>query len=245
MDIPDSGLKVLVVDDHPANLLLMAQQLGYLGLSHASASDGREGLEKWRRTPFDVLVLDCNMPHMSGYQLATAVRSEERQSGRPRCVILGYTANAQPEVRQSASAPAWTIACSSPSACVHSANAWPRSCPDHTQPSSHCSTWRAWPASSATTPEAEPASHCRAHKPAGRPGTAHEPRSPASGRRDSRAGAQDPQRGTAAGSKAHDDGLRGPGGRNVVCRVHQTATAGTGSAYAPSGESAGQELAKA
>lgn len=100
VDIPDSDLKVLVVDDHPANLLLMAQQLGYLGLSHASASDGREGLEKWRHTPFDVLVLDCNMPHLSGYQLATAVRSEERQNGRPRCVILGYTANAQPEVRQ-------------------------------------------------------------------------------------------------------------------------------------------------
>ncbi len=100
VEVPAQDLNVLVIDDHPANLMLMAQQLGYLGLNHASASDGREGLEKWRRTPFDVLVLDCNMPHMNGYQVATTVRSEERQSGRPRCVILGYTANAQPEVRQ-------------------------------------------------------------------------------------------------------------------------------------------------
>ncbi|MFZ5937023.1 hybrid sensor histidine kinase/response regulator [Pseudomonas putida] len=100
VEAPAPGLKVLVIDDHPANLLLMAQQLSYLGLSHASASNGREGLDKWRNVPFDVLVLDCNMPHMNGYQLATTVRSEERQSGRPRCVILGYTANAQPEVRQ-------------------------------------------------------------------------------------------------------------------------------------------------
>ncbi|WP_085674882.1 MULTISPECIES: ATP-binding protein [unclassified Pseudomonas] len=100
VEAPAPDLKVLVIDDHPANLMLMAQQLNYLGLTHASASDGREGLEKWRHTPFDVLVLDCNMPHMNGYQVATAVRCEERQNGRPRCVILGYTANAQPEVRQ-------------------------------------------------------------------------------------------------------------------------------------------------
>jgi two-component system sensor histidine kinase EvgS len=33
---------VLVIDDHPANLQLMAQQLGYLGLEHASARDGRK-----------------------------------------------------------------------------------------------------------------------------------------------------------------------------------------------------------
>lgn len=100
VEAPAPDLKVLVIDDHPANLMLMAQQLNYLGLSHASASDGHAGLEKWRQTPFDVLVLDCNMPHMNGYQVATAIRGEERENGRSRCVILGYTANAQPEVRQ-------------------------------------------------------------------------------------------------------------------------------------------------
>ncbi|MEW2927387.1 transporter substrate-binding domain-containing protein [Pseudomonas juntendi] len=100
LDVPDPGLRVLVIDDHPANLELMAQQLGYLGLQHASARDGREGLAAWRAGDFDVLVLDCNMPHMNGYQLATAVRTEERHGQRPRCTILGYTANAQPEVRR-------------------------------------------------------------------------------------------------------------------------------------------------
>ncbi|MFK2913441.1 ATP-binding protein [Pseudomonas sp. 3HC3] len=100
LDVPDPRLNVLVIDDHPANLQLMAQQLGYLGLEHASARDGREGLAAWRAGDFDVLVLDCNMPHMNGYQLATAVRAEERHGRRPRCTILGYTANAQPEVRR-------------------------------------------------------------------------------------------------------------------------------------------------
>ncbi|MFJ4066421.1 transporter substrate-binding domain-containing protein [Pseudomonas sp. NPDC089996] len=100
VEVPAPDLKVLVIDDHPANLMLMTQQLGYLGLSHASASDGRKGLEQWRQAPYDVLLLDCNMPHMNGYQVATAIRCEERQRQRRRCVILGYTANAQPEVRQ-------------------------------------------------------------------------------------------------------------------------------------------------
>ncbi|MEX5507104.1 transporter substrate-binding domain-containing protein [Pseudomonas putida] len=100
LDVPDARLKVLVIDDHPANLQLMAQQLGYLGLPYASARDGREGLAAWRAGDFDVLVLDCNMPHMNGYQLATAVRAEERHGKRLRCTILGYTANAQPEVRR-------------------------------------------------------------------------------------------------------------------------------------------------
>ncbi|BBH47275.1 transporter substrate-binding domain-containing protein [Pseudomonas sp. KU43P] len=100
VEAPDPQLNVLVIDDHPANRLLMAQQLGYLGLSQTSAGGGREGLQTWREGQFDVLVLDCNMPHMNGYQLAAAVRAEERRSKRPPCVILGYTANAQPEVRQ-------------------------------------------------------------------------------------------------------------------------------------------------
>ncbi|MFJ4155547.1 transporter substrate-binding domain-containing protein [Pseudomonas sp. NPDC089752] len=100
VEVPDPRLNVLVIDDHPANLLLMAQQLGYLGLNHTTASDGREGLDKWREGGFDVVVLDCNMPHMNGYQLAAAVRTEERLRGRAHCTILGYTANAQPEVRQ-------------------------------------------------------------------------------------------------------------------------------------------------
>lgn len=100
LQTPDPHLNVLVIDDHPANLQLMAQQLGYLGLQHATAEDGREGLAAWRAGDFDVLVLDCNMPHMNGYQLATAVRAEEQRTGRRRCTILGYTANAQPEVRR-------------------------------------------------------------------------------------------------------------------------------------------------
>ncbi|MEE1868940.1 transporter substrate-binding domain-containing protein [Pseudomonas auratipiscis] len=95
-----AALKILVVDDHPANLLLMTQQLTHLGLAYGSADNGLEGLQRWRREPFDVLVVDCNMPGINGYQFARTVRTEESERRWPRCTILGYTANAQPEVRQ-------------------------------------------------------------------------------------------------------------------------------------------------
>ncbi|MBM5457781.1 transporter substrate-binding domain-containing protein [Pseudomonas sp. P66] len=95
-----AALKILVVDDHPANLLLMTQQLSHLGLAYRSVDNGLEGLHRWRREAFDVLVVDCNMPGMNGYQFARTVRTEESERQWPRCTIFGYTANAQPEVRQ-------------------------------------------------------------------------------------------------------------------------------------------------
>lgn len=94
------ALKVLVVDDHPANLLLLTQQLNYLGVHHRSVDNGPAGLDLWRSESFDVLIVDCNMPRMNGYQFAQAVRAREAKEQRPPSTILGYTANAQPEVRE-------------------------------------------------------------------------------------------------------------------------------------------------
>ena len=100
IETPDARLRVLVVDDHPANVMLLGQQLAFLGVHHQSASQGEEGLARWREHTFDVLVIDCNMPIMNGYQLARRIREEEARTGRPRCTLLGYTANAQPEILQ-------------------------------------------------------------------------------------------------------------------------------------------------
>ena len=91
------SLNVLVVDDYPANRLLLAEQLGHLGHRVRDANDGEQGLASWREEAFDVVITDCNMPKLNGYALAQAIREEEPQRGRKRCLILGFTANAQPE----------------------------------------------------------------------------------------------------------------------------------------------------
>ncbi|KAB0495808.1 transporter substrate-binding domain-containing protein [Pseudomonas vancouverensis] len=92
-----SSLRILVVDDHPANRLLMARQLTYLGHQIAEAVDGAQGYEVWARGQFDVIITDCNMPVMSGYELAQKVRETEAERQMPTCTILGFTANAQPD----------------------------------------------------------------------------------------------------------------------------------------------------
>ncbi|WP_460122283.1 transporter substrate-binding domain-containing protein [Pseudomonas sp. S2_C03] len=90
------ALTILVVDDYPANRLLMTRQLNYLGHRVTAAEEGRQGFEKWSQAAFDVLITDCNMPVLSGYEMTAAIREKEREQGLPRTLILGFTANAQP-----------------------------------------------------------------------------------------------------------------------------------------------------
>ncbi|MDU9394868.1 transporter substrate-binding domain-containing protein [Pseudomonas sp. zfem002] len=92
-------LDILVVDDYPANRLLLQQQLSFLGHRVATAANGHEGLRTWLRQRFDVLITDCNMPGLNGYALARAVREDERRKGKTSVLLLGCTANAQPQER--------------------------------------------------------------------------------------------------------------------------------------------------
>jgi two-component system sensor histidine kinase EvgS len=93
-------LNVLVVDDHPANRLLMCQQLGYLGHQFTAAQNGATGFQAWRQERFDLVIADCNMPVMNGYELSHSIREYEAREQLTPCVVLGFTANAQPEEKQ-------------------------------------------------------------------------------------------------------------------------------------------------
>lgn len=97
-DVP--VLNVLVVDDHPANRLLMCQQLGYLGHLFTAAQNGAAGFQAWRQEHFDLVIADCNMPIMNGYELSRSIREYEQREQLTPCVVLGFTANAQPEEKQ-------------------------------------------------------------------------------------------------------------------------------------------------
>ncbi|MDB5994276.1 MAG: hybrid sensor histidine kinase/response regulator [Pseudomonas sp.] len=94
---PIRPLTVLVIDDYPANRLLLSRQLSYLGHRVMDAEEGRQGLALWREYEFDVLITDCNMPVLDGYELAGAIRDEEQAQGLQPTLILGLTANAQPD----------------------------------------------------------------------------------------------------------------------------------------------------
>lgn len=90
-------LKVLVVDDHAANRMLLTQQLEHLGHQVEVASDGSLALQLWHPDDFDLVITDCNMPVLNGYGLARRIRELEKEMDAEPCVIFGFTANAQPD----------------------------------------------------------------------------------------------------------------------------------------------------
>ncbi|PJI49708.1 MAG: hybrid sensor histidine kinase/response regulator [Pseudomonas sp.] len=91
------SLKVLVVDDHVANRMLLSQQLEHLGHQVEVASDGVQALQLWHPGDFDLVITDCNMPVLNGYGLARRIREVEQEMEAQPCVIYGFTANAQPD----------------------------------------------------------------------------------------------------------------------------------------------------
>lgn len=85
-------LKLLVVDDHQVNRMLLQRQLSYLGHQVWQAADGAEALQLLKELQLDLVLTDCNMPLMDGYQLAQAIRADEALQN---LVVLGLTARAQ------------------------------------------------------------------------------------------------------------------------------------------------------
>jgi two-component system sensor histidine kinase EvgS len=94
------SLSVLVVDDLPANRMVLVQQLQFLGHQVVAVDSAEAALQRWRNEVFDVLVTDCNMPDMSGYALSEAIRRIEAQEQRPRSALVGCTANAFEDEQQ-------------------------------------------------------------------------------------------------------------------------------------------------
>ncbi|WP_422418662.1 transporter substrate-binding domain-containing protein [Pseudomonas sp. GZD-222] len=97
---PMPAQSILVVDDYPANLMLLERQLTVLGHRVSQASDAQQALALWQQQVFDTVITDCYMPGMDGHQLTRRIRNLERQLQRPACLILGLTANAQAQERE-------------------------------------------------------------------------------------------------------------------------------------------------
>ncbi len=83
-------MMILVVDDHPINRRLLADQLGSLGYQCVTANDGIDALNVLSKQHIDIVLSDVNMPNMDGYRLTQRIR----QLGLTLPVI-GVTANAR------------------------------------------------------------------------------------------------------------------------------------------------------
>ncbi len=84
---------VLIAEDHPVNREVAMLQLQQLGLSAHAVETGRGAVEALQRVPYALVLMDCQMPEMDGYEATLTIRRNERQSGR-RVPIVAMTAHA-------------------------------------------------------------------------------------------------------------------------------------------------------
>lgn len=81
-------LRVAIVDDHPANLLVMQQQLASFGVAAAVFEQGRDLLRADAQQPFDVLFIDQMMPRPDGLLLLRILRRRQRRRGHVALRVL-------------------------------------------------------------------------------------------------------------------------------------------------------------
>ena len=86
--------RVLLVEDNAVNRQVALRLLATLGIHPAIAVDGAEGVEKATSDEYDLVLMDCQMPTLDGYQATAAIRAFEAERGRARLPILAMTANA-------------------------------------------------------------------------------------------------------------------------------------------------------
>ncbi|ELI7922823.1 MULTISPECIES: two-component system sensor histidine kinase RcsC [Yersinia] len=91
----NADLHILVVDDHPINRRLLADQLTALGYRVITANDGLDALAVLNTNSVDIVLTDVNMPNMDGYRLTHRLR--ELNHNFP---VIGVTANALAEGKQ-------------------------------------------------------------------------------------------------------------------------------------------------
>lgn len=87
-------LKALVVDDHNASLMLHEKLLNRLNISVKTARGGHEALQLFHEQKFDLILLDCRMPGLDGFETIKEIRRIEAEQNLPRTPVIAVPAYA-------------------------------------------------------------------------------------------------------------------------------------------------------
>ena len=91
-DLPGSEGAVLVVEDHPQNRFILAEQMRSLGVRAELVADGRAALIAIEDPAIHLVLMDCHMPEMDGYEATRRIRQREAQRGLPRVPVIAISA---------------------------------------------------------------------------------------------------------------------------------------------------------
>ena len=92
---PSINARVLIVEDNKVNQILAEEILRAMGLDTALAEDGQEAVDLFREQRFDLVLMDCQMPVMDGFEATRRIRLLEVENELPRTPILALTAAAR------------------------------------------------------------------------------------------------------------------------------------------------------
>jgi signal transduction histidine kinase/ActR/RegA family two-component response regulator len=93
------ALHVLLAEDNAVNRQVAGAMLNKLGCTFDVAPDGAQAVKRWTEGQYDVVLMDCQMPVMDGYDATRQIRQIETRDGRPPMPIIAVTANALREDR--------------------------------------------------------------------------------------------------------------------------------------------------
>jgi PAS domain S-box-containing protein len=93
-----SALRILLAEDNPMNQKVALRLLERLGYSADVATNGLEAIEALERRPYDVVLMDVQMPHLDGLDATRQICERWPEESRPH--IVAMTANALPEDRE-------------------------------------------------------------------------------------------------------------------------------------------------
>ncbi|MDB5047509.1 MAG: diguanylate cyclase/phosphodiesterase [Fibrobacteres bacterium] len=92
-------LRILVVEDNPVNQIIVMGYLEKFGCTADIAPNGKEAVAAYHRNGYDLVLMDCQMPVMDGFDAALAIRAIEAKTGA-RAWIAAMTANVMPGTRE-------------------------------------------------------------------------------------------------------------------------------------------------
>jgi CheY-like chemotaxis protein len=91
---------VLAAEDNAVNRLVLRTLLGQFGVEPTIVENGAQAVEAWLDHPWDIVLMDIQMPVLDGFGAARAIREREAALGLPRVPIIALTANAMPHQRE-------------------------------------------------------------------------------------------------------------------------------------------------
>ncbi len=94
LPVATNHMRVLLAEDNKINQMVGVKQLKKLGYDVDVVGNGLEAIEAWQREKYGIILMDCQMPEMDGYEATQKIRELEKSQNLPPTRIIAMTAHA-------------------------------------------------------------------------------------------------------------------------------------------------------